>query len=67
MATTHSTCPSEPSEAREWNAGYNHGLYVDFISPRDYRYHSSSFIVGYEVGRAELNHAIDEYRKPREY
>ncbi len=45
---------------REWEAGRDYGFADNFIQPWRYKLYSSSFILGYRVGKAEIDRLVEE-------
>lgn len=49
----------------EWERGYNYGFNDNHIEPWRYRHFSSTFLMGYRVGKAEIDRLVDEAAQSR--
>ena len=49
----------------EWNHGYRYGFDDNHIQPWRYRNYSVTFLMGYQVGKAEIDRLVDDAAQSR--
>ncbi len=54
------SCDALPSAMAEWEEGYDFGFDDNYIKPWRYRNFSVTFLMGYRVGKAEIDRLVDE-------
>lgn len=59
MTTNHTTRPSDTQEAQEWDRGYAYGFDGNRILYWKRPNYSSAFLLGYDVGAAELEELVE--------
>ena len=52
-------CPDYSGSIAEWGAGYRYGFAGNCIEWWRYRYYPPSFILGWRVGKAEIDRLIE--------
>ena len=50
---------------REWRRGYLYGFDDNYIQPWRYRNYSVTFLMGYQVGKAEIDRLVDDAAQSR--
>ena len=60
MTTNHTSRPSDPTEQKKWDAGYAHGWDDKNIPYWRRSAYSPSFLLGYDVGKVEIDHAVED-------
>lgn len=43
----------------EWERGWAYGFDDNYIEPHRYRYYTTTFILGWRVGKAEIDHCVE--------